>query len=102
MQVPGYREGNPPAVYRTDQKIERKLCLIEDLDLDKVIKIDTLSENLDANLNDIHNPTEKELSKRSVNRLQGEDIRNQFRQQTNFQKPFYYKRLLMGRLGPLS
>ena len=53
--------------------VERKCCTTENLDLAKAIDLATNFENLEANLNGLHAPTERELGRQGINRIEGEE-----------------------------
>ena len=63
--------------------VERKCVTAENLTLEKAVELATTLENLDANLKGLHAPTEKELRKHGVGRIdqqENEETVNAFMQ----------------------
>ena len=54
-------------------EVERKCCLTEDLTLNRAIEIAQNFEGLEANLQGLHKPTEREMGGRKVNFLDDEE-----------------------------
>ena len=52
--------------------VERKCCRTDKLDLTKAIEIATNFENLEANLNGLHAPTEREIGRQGINKIEGQ------------------------------
>ena len=66
--------------------VERKCVVAENLTLVKAVELATTLENLDANLKGLHAPTEKELRKHGVGRIdqqENEETVNAFKQAQN-------------------